>query len=304
MPSLTVRLFPLWAVILAATAYGAPDLFVPWKGAIVPLLGVVMFGMGMTLTVADFAAAVRRPRLVATGVGLQYGVMPLAAWGIAVALGLPPEALAGMVIVGASPGGTASNVVTYLAKGDVALSITLTLVSTVLAVGLTPALTAAYIGATVDVPFWGMLASVAKMVVAPVAAGVAINTFFGKRLAPVKELFPLVSVGAIVAIIAVIVAINRERLGELGPAVALAVALHNGVGLAAGYWVARLSGYDAKICRTLAIEVGMQNSGLAVALAVKHFSAAAALPGAVFSVWHNLTGSALAAWWGRRGGRG
>jgi BASS family bile acid:Na+ symporter len=234
------------------------------------------------------------------GVGLQFTIMPLVAWLVANGLGLAPQLVAGMVLVGASPGGTASNVICYLARGDVALSITLTAASTLLAVVATPILTWLYVGQTVPVPLFGMLESIAKVVLLPVSLGVLVNTWLGRYLLGVKELFPAVSVIAIVSIIAIIVALNAHQASLLGPAVVAAVAIHNLVGLAGGYWVPRLLGFDQRSCRTLAIEVGMQNSGLGVALAVKHFSAAAALPGAVFSIWHNLSGATLAAYWSRR----
>jgi len=188
----------------------------------------------------------------------------------------------------------------YLARGDLALSITLTTVSTLLAVVLTPLLTLLYVGERVPVPAGDMLVSILQVVLAPVALGVLVNRLAGQQIAGLQRLFPLASVGAIVLIIAIIVALNRGSLAAMGPAAALAVVLHSGVGLAAGYGLARLAGQDEMRARTLSIEVGMQNSGLAVALAVKYFSTAAALPGAIFSVWHNLSGSALAAWWSRR----
>ena len=188
----------------------------------------------------------------------------------------------------------------YLARGDLALYITLTTVSTLLAVVLTPLLTQLYVGERVPVPAGDMLVSILQVVLAPVAPGVLVNRLAGQQIAGLQRLFPLASVGAIVLIIAIIVALNRGSLAAMGPAAALAVVLHNGVGLAAGYGLARLAGQDEMRARTLSIEVGMQNSGLAVALAVKYFSTAAALPGAIFSVWHNLSGSALAAWWSRR----
>ena len=292
--------FPLWAVLVSYAAWLLPSLWRSGKPAIVPLLGVVMFGMGMTLTTADFAEALRRPRVVGLGVALQYAVMPLAAWIIGLALDLPVELLAGLVLVGACPGGTASNVICYLARGDVALSITLTTVSTLLAIALTPALTWLYVGQTIPVPVASMLWSILKIVLLPVALGVLANHLFGRRLAPVKHAFPLISVMAIAAIIGIIVALNRDSLTTLGTAVAMAVVLHNAAGLAAGYGATRLLGLDKRTARTLAIEVGMQNSGLGVALAVKYFSAAAALPGALFSVWHNLSGSLLASFWARK----
>lgn len=300
LSTLLIRRFPYIAIAFAALAVAVPDFFIPARVAIVPLLGLVMFAMGMTLRLADFRAVARRPQVVGLGVLLQFTVMPFAAWLVAVAFGLPPQLVAGMVLVGASPGGTASNVICYLARGDVALSITLTAVSTVMAIAVTPFLTWLYVGQTVPVPVTGMLWDIARIVLLPVFAGVALNTWLGQRLGPARELFPAVSVLAIVLIIAIIVALNAHQLGSIGLAVVGAVMVHNLLGLAGGYWVPRLLGYDARTCRTLAIEVGMQNSGLGVALAIKHFSPLAALPGAVFSIWHNLSGASLAAQWARR----
>jgi BASS family bile acid:Na+ symporter len=293
-------LFPFWALLASAAAFLYPSGFVPLKPAILPLLSMVMFGMGVTLTLNEFGEVLRRPRLVGLGVLLQFGVMPLAAWIIGQALGLPPALLVGLILVGTCPGGTASNVICYLARGDLALSITLTAISTLLAVLLTPALTWLYAGERVPVPAMEMLLSIAKVVLAPVALGVLLNRWMGPKIRAVQRIFPLVSMTAIVLIIAIVVALNRGNLATVGVATAVAVVLHNGAGLAAGYWITRALGYDTVRARTLAIEVGMQNSGLAVALATKYFSAAAALPGALFSIWHNLSGSALAAWWSRR----
>ena len=292
-------LFPLWAVLASAVALVAPAPLAALKPTIVPLLGLVMFGMGMTLNWNSFAEALRRPGTLVLGAALQFLVMPLAAYAVAALLGLPAMLATGLILVGSCPGGTASNVVCYLARGDVALSITLTTVSTLLAIAATPALTLIYAGARVPVPALDMVEAIARIVLLPVIAGVVVNQFAGKRLASVQHVFPLLSVVAIVLIIAIIVALNRDNLAVVGPSVAAAVVLHNAIGLAAGYWVPRLLGRDARTCRTLAIEVGMQNSGLGVALSVKYFSAAAALPGALFSIWHNLSGSLLAGWWRR-----
>lgn len=292
--------FPIWAILGAGFAYFLPAAFSPMKGAIVPLLGLVMFGMGMTLTVENFLEVARRPVVVLVGLGLQFLIMPLAGFLVATGLGLSAMLTAGVVLVGSCPGGTASNVICYLARGDVALSITLTTASTVLAVLATPLLTWAYVGASVPVPVVDMLGSILAIVLAPVGLGVAANRFFGRRLGKARAVFPLLSVIAIVLIIAIIVALNREALATVGLAVAVAVALHNLLGLAGGYGCSKLLRFDERTCRTLAIEVGMQNSGLGVALAVKYFSAAAALPGAIFSVWHNLSGAALASYWSRR----
>ena len=298
--SRALALFPLFALLGVSAAVAAPQWLVGLKPAIVPLLGVVMLGMGITLSGDDFKGVIRRPWVILLGLLLQFGVMPLAGWLLGLAGHLSPALLAGFVLLGASPGGTASNVICYLARGDVALSITLTTASTLLAVMLTPALTWLYVGERVDVPALEMLVSIAEIILAPVILGVLLNRFFGARLGLLKALFPAVSMGAIVLIIAIIVALNRASLASVGALVMMAVMLHNGIGLAAGYWIARLLRQDERCARTLAIEVGMQNSGLAVALAVKYFSAAAALPGALFSIWHNLSGAALASWWARR----
>ena len=204
-----------------------------------------------------------------------------------------------MILLGSCPGGTASNVICYLARGDVALSITLTATSTLLAVFATPLLTLLYAGKVVAVPVLDMLLSIVRIILLPVSLGVILNHYFHRPLVVVRNYFPLLSVGAIVIIIAIIVALNQAQLEQLAPAVAVTVVAHNAFGLLAGYCLARWLGRDERESRTLAIEVGMQNSGLAVALAVKYFSATAALPGALFSIWHNLSGSLLAAVWGR-----
>lgn len=302
MLTVLTRLFPLWALLLATTAYYLPTPFIEGRDLIVPLLVVIMFGMGMTLSTGDFRRTLRRPSLIGLGVTLQYAIMPLVALLLSLLLGLTPELTIGMVLVGASAGGTASNVITYLARGDVALSITLTMVSTLLAAVLMPALTWLYLGHLVPVPMTDMLLSVVQIVIAPVLLGVAINNLTGSRLEPLQRLFPLLSMAAIVVIIAIIVALNQQKLSGLGVTVIIAVILHNLIGMALGYSLTRLMGYDRVVCRTLAIEVGMQNSGLSVALAVKYFGATSALPGAVFSIWHNLSGSLLAARWRRLAG--
>lgn len=296
IPRLT-QLFPLWALVFSLLAWWQPQWLVAGKPAIVPLLMLIMFGMGLTLRWDDFRQVFKRPGVIALGVALQYSLMPLLAWTIGRALQLPQELLIGLVVVGACPGGTASNVIAYLARANVALSVSITLVSTLIAVIATPLLTWCYLGERIPVPVEGMLVSLLQIVVIPVVAGSALNTFFPRQLATARELFPLLSVIAIVVVIGIIVALNQSRMAEAGIAVFVAVALHNALGLAGGYGIARLLRQDKVTARTLAIEVGMQNSGLGVALAVKHFTPLAALPGALFSVWHNLSGSLLAAIW-------
>lgn len=294
-----LRLFPLWAVALSGIALWQPEVFVRAKGAITPLLGVIMFGMGMTLSWRDFRVTWTHPRPVLLGVALQFGVMPVAAWLVSTAMQLPIELFIGMLLVGACSGGTASNVICYLARGDVALSITLTTASTLLGIVMTPWLMLVYAGERIDVPALSMLITICKIILLPVTLGVAANTLFGKHLHRFKTVFPGVSAAAIILIIAIIAALNRNNLAEVGLWLSLAVILHNAIGLAAGYGIARLLGQNPVIARTLSIEVGMQNSGLAVALALKYFSGITALPGALFSIWHNVSGSLLAAYWSK-----
>lgn len=300
MPAFVIRLFPVWALLLSAYALWQPSLFTPLKAGIIPLLMIIMFGMGMTLTLRDFVRVWEQPAAIGLGVLMQFLLMPLAAWLIAEGLQLETALLIGMVLVGTSPGGTASNVICYLARGNVALSVSLTLSSTLLATFLTPLLTWIYVGHEVPVPVMDMLLNMLKIIALPVLIGAALNSLLRGRLETIQGIFPLISVIAIVIIIAIIVALNRERLLNLGLILLFAVILHNSAGLLGGYLIARLCRYDTVIARTLAIEVGMQNSGLAVALALKYFpalGALVALPGALFSIWHNLSGSVLAAWW-------
>lgn len=289
-------LFPLWAILFSLLAWWQPAPFVDLKPSIPYLLGLVMFGMGMSLQPSHFVSALKRPKVLFVGTLLQYLLMPLIAFALALLFQLPEMLLVGMILVGASPGGTASNVICYLAKGDVALSITLTTLSTLLAIFFTPLLTLLYAGHHVDVPVLQMLLTIFKIIILPVTLGVVLNYFFATRLASIKPVFPALSVFAIVVIIAIVVALNQQRLADIAFVLVLAVMLHNLLGLSISYGVASLLGWDKKTRRTLAIEVGMQNSGLAVALALKYFAPMAALPGALFSVWHNLSGAIFASW--------
>ena len=296
MFSLT-RLLPLWAILLCLLAWWQTDWFVSLKPGILPLLALIMFAMGLTLTLKDFRRVLTMPALILLGVSLQFLLMPLLAWLISRGVALETLLATGLILVGASPGGTASNVMTYLAGGNVALSITLTALSTLLAVVFTPWLSWIYIDAAIEVPVWSMLQTILLLVVAPVLSGMLLNQFLPRMIKPVQEVCPLVATLAIVLIIAIVFALNKDSMAALSLALLTAVVLHNALGLTLGYLAGRCFGYSESICRTLAIEVGMQNSGLAVALALKNFAAMAALPGALFSIWHNMSGSILAAWW-------
>lgn len=292
-----IHLFPVWACCLSVVAYFVPAPFTEMKAGIVPLLAMIMFSMGLTLSLDDFRRVLSMPWLIVSGLVLQYTIMPLAALAVASMLQLDPSLVIGMILVGTCPGGTASNVITYLARGNVALSISLTSFSTMLAVVLTPAITLLLADKSIEVPAGRMLVSILYIVIAPVASGLLLKHVFSSAIIKVERYLPLIAVAAIVVIIAIITALNVEQFSRLGTTILLAVVLHNVIGLSAGYASASLLGYGVRERRTLAIEVGMQNSGLAVALAIKHFSAAAALPGAIFSIWHNLSGSTLAWFW-------
>ena len=293
-------LFPFWAVLLSVFAYFYPQLFTPFKSYIVYLLAIVMLGMGITLKPENFSQLIHLKSIICVGVILQFTVMPLVAWLLSLSLTLSIPLLAGMVLVGASPGGTASNVICYLARGNVALSITLTTFSTLLAVIATPLLTWLYLGQSIEVPVLKMMYTMLQIIIIPVCIGTFINYTFGQRLAPIIRLFPSISVIVICFIIAIIIASNQPKIQNIAAIVILAVVLHNLIGLFVGYFASYLLGHNTEIRKTIAIEVGMQNSGLAVALATEYFKPLAALPGAVFSIWHNLSGAFLATIWSKR----
>ncbi len=261
-----------------------------------PLLGVVMFGMGLTLKLSDFRVVFSHPKDVCIGTAAQFTVMPLLAYLLAKAFSLPPELAVGVILVGTCPGGTSSNVMTYLCKGDVALSVGMTAVSTVLAPVVTPLLTYLYAGATVHVDLLSMFLSIIQVVILPIALGFAVNRFCGRFAERAVDVLPLVSTLAIVAIVGAVVSVNAGRLLSCGLLILVIVVLHNVLGYLLGYTAARALRLSNAKCRTVAIEVGMQNSGLATSLATVHFAQypLATIPGAVFSVWHNVSGALLA----------
>jgi len=294
------QLFPVWALCLSCIAFVASDFLSSFEEAIVPLLTLVMFMMGLTLTQKDFKRIRKEPKAVFIGVLLQFLLMPVLALTLAGMLQLSNQLTAGMVLVGSCAGGTASNVMTYLAKGDVALSISMTMASTLIGVFATPFLCAFYLSETVSVDTPGMLLSIMQMVFLPVFAGVIVNHLLQTQVVKFERFLPSLSILLILCIIAIVVTLNSERLVDIGLLTLVAVILHNSLGLASGFFVSRLFGFNLKQSHTIAIEVGMQNSGLGVALALQYFSPTAALPGALFSVWHNVSGSILASAWGKK----
>lgn len=260
------------------------------------LLMIVMFGMGLTLKLEDFKVVFTRPKDIIIGAIAQFTIMPLLAFLLSIAFKLSPELAVGVILVGTCPGGTSSNVMTYLAKGDVALSVGMTSVSTILAPFATPLLTLLYAGQKVDVNAVSMFISIVQVVILPIALGFIINKFFYKFTNSIKEILPLISVLAIVAIVAAVVSANSQRLMQVGYLVIIVVVLHNSLGYLLGYMLAKLFRLNNAKCKAVSIEVGMQNSGLATSLAATHFAsmALATVPGAIFSVWHNISGSIVA----------
>lgn len=288
-------------VLLIGVVGAARPQTLTWVGPYVGwLLGVVMFGMGMTLTFQDFKRVLQRPWEVLLGVVAQFLIMPLAAWFLVWLFALPAELAIGVVLVGTCPGGTASNVISYLAKGDVALSVSMTMATTLLAPVVTPTLTWLLAGSWIEVSFTAMMISIAQMVLLPLLLGLTAHHFFERTVERILPVMPVVSVVTIVLLVGGVVALGAESLLDVGLLMAAIVVLHNAFGLVLGYGMARLFRLDSKKARTVSIEVGMQNSGMAASLAVLYFSPAAAIPGAIFSVWHNISGSIVANYFARR----
>lgn len=267
-------------------------------------LGIAMFGMGLTIKMGDFQVVFSRPKEILIGCLAQYTVMPFLAWILAVVLKLPEDLALGVILVGCCPGGTASNVITYIAGGDVALSVGMTIVSTLVAPLATPSLVYVLAGAWVEVSFIAMVLSVVKVILVPVLLGILIRSILGKQIQKISELLPLISVVSIVMIISGIVAVNADKIISCGMLVLGVVILHNLCGMGIGLAAAKLLKVPYDKVTAIAIEVGMQNSGLAISLATANFAAnpLATLPGAIFSVWHNISGSLFAGI--RRGGTG
>jgi len=291
--------FTFWIIIFSAVAYFYPVYFADLRTLIVPTLGIIMFGMGVTLTTDDFKRVFLRPKDVGVGVVTQYTVMPFIGFVLAKIFGLDPLLAVGVVLVGSCPGGTSSNVMTYLARGDVAFSVTMTSISTILSPIMLPFLMYTYAGEWINVPVLKLFISTVQIILLPVGLGVLLRILIKDKIKYVLPVLPSVSAAAIIFIVAVIVAANSASIASVGLLVAVIAIIHNTFGFLIGYRVARFFGMNVNRARAVSIEIGMQNSGLAVALANTYFGALAALPGAIFSVWMNISGSALAWWWRR-----
>ena len=284
-------------LLSAVVALAFPGVFSQVKPTVInPLLGIIMFGMGLTLRADDFRIVFSRPKDVIIGCVAQFTVMPLLAWTLARLFALDEALTVGVVLVGCCPGGTASNVITYLAKGDLALSVGMTGVSTALAPVLTPLLVLLLAGKSVDVDVAGMLMSILWVVILPIVAGLLVKRIWPRQTTAATAYLPALSTLAICAIVLIVIAANASKLMSSGLIVILVVMLHNVGGLAVGYAIGTLLRLPAAKRKAISIEVGMQNSGLASSLATLHFAAypMATIPGAIFSVWHNISGAIVA----------
>ncbi|AVD55787.1 bile acid:sodium symporter family protein [Heyndrickxia coagulans] len=288
------KTFTVWVLIFAVIAYFLPQHFAWIGNYIVPLLGIVMFGMGLTLELSDFKEVFKKPLEVALGVVGHFVIMPLIAFLLAVGLNLPKDIAIGVILVGCCPSGTASNVMVFLARGNVALAVAIASVSTILAPIVTPLLILLFASKWVHVSVLSLFLSVVQVIIVPLLLGFIVKRFFGKQARAGAKAMPLVSVVAIVLIVAGVVAGSAEKIAQTALLVFAVVILHNLLGFIIGFFFARLCGMDLAKQKAVSMEVGMQNSGLGVALATAHFSPLAAVPSAIFSVWHNLSGSLLA----------
>jgi len=307
--------FTLWMIAFVTAPMFYPSFFTSWNGfklsiLVIPLIRFIMFCMGTTLNLRDFKRVLAMPHAVLIGVLLQFTVMPFIGRGVAAVFTSNPDIAAGIVLTGASPGGVASNVIAFLAKGNVALSVTMTACSTLLAPFMTPLLTKYLAGAYIHVDFWKMMVSILKMVIIPVGGGILFSAFLQKISAAhesaravsqiIIRILPGLSMFSIAFACSILTANARDQLlmGSVVFGLLGAVVCHNFIGLTLGYWGARLFRLKERECRTIAIEVGLQNSGMAAGLALDVFkSELAAAPGVIYSSWHNMTGAILASWW-------
>lgn len=294
------KTFALWVILFALAGFFFPETFrqlAPW---IVTLLAIIMFGMGLTISLDDFREVVKRPMEVGVGVVSQFLIMPLLAVLLTRIIPMSPEVAAGVILVGCCPGGTSSNVMTYLSKGDVALSVACTSVTTLAAPIVTPFLVWMFASQYLPVDAMAMFISIVKVVLVPLALGFALQKLAPGVVRAALPALPLVSVVGIVLIVAAVVGASKGAIAQSGLLIFAVVVLHNGLGYLIGFFAAKAFGLSLARRKAIAIEVGMQNSGLGAALANAYFSPVAAVPSAIFSVWHNISGALLANWFSSR----
>jgi len=298
------KLLVVWVLLAVAVGYLWPQALVGLKNYTDWLFALTMFGIGAVLTLKDFEPVSKSPHSVLLGTLAQFGIMPLLGFTIAKLLNLPPELALGVIMVGSVPGAMASNVISYLAKADVAFSIALTSTSTLLSPLLTPTFVYLLGKTYIEIKFWPMFLSIIKMVILPLALGMWVRYTLKEKLDEFVKVFPALSTVFIAFICGLVVALNRDYLAGVTFLIFAAVFLHNFFGLLLGYGAGILYRFDRKRRRTLAIEVGMQNAGLGAVLALKHFSYRSAVPPALFAVWCIITASILAEFWGRKSEQG
>jgi len=294
------HLLMLWVILAVAVGFFWPKALLVFKDYTEWLFSFTMFGIGAVLSLGDFAWVFKKPQAILLGTLAQFGIMPALGFGIVKLLRLPPELGLGVILVGAVPGAMASNVISYLAKVDVAYSIALTTTSTFLSPVLTPTFTYIFGHTFIEIKFLPLFLSIIKMVILPLVLGIGIKHIFKERLRKVIKIFPAFSTLFIAFICGLVVALNKNYLVNITLVIFLAVFLHNFFGLILGYGAGKLYGFDQRRCRTLSFEVGMQNAGLGAVLALKHFSSRSAIPNALFATWCIITASILAEIWSRR----
>ena len=308
LPRLRQLAFTIWIFAAVAAALYYPQYFLragdfEFTRLIVPLIQVIMFGMGTAMSLKDFAGVIKTPKGVFVGLACQFTIMPLVGLTLARLFDFPAEIAAGIVLVGSVSGGVASNVMAYIARANLALSITMTAIATLAAPLMTPLLMRLLANQFVPIDFVSMMVSVAKIVLLPIVLGLIFNKIMHGRAQWLHRAMPLVSMAGIAVVLTIIVASGRDALLDIGLLLFLAAILHNAIGYALGYWGCRLIGLDEQSCRTISLEVGMQNGGLATGLAVEMGKVATVgLAPAIFGPWMNISGSALANWWRRTEG--
>jgi BASS family bile acid:Na+ symporter len=289
----------IFAAVTFAMCFPAP--LVAWGGfklslLIVPLLQIIMFGMGTVMSAKDFVAVVKAPKAVGIGLILQYTIMPFVGLGLAVAFDFPPELAAGVILVGAAPSGLASNVMAYISHANLALSLTLTTIGTLLSPFITPLYMQWMAGRYIPIDAWAMMWDITKITILPIVAGLIFNRLFHGKTAWLDRLMPRISMAGIAAILMIMTAGRRDELIVVGTILIVVTLLHNVSGYVLGYWTCRLLGMDERTCRTISFEVGLQNAGLATGLA-QELGRQVALAPVVFGSLMNITGATLATWW-------
>ncbi|MDC0325136.1 bile acid:sodium symporter family protein [bacterium] len=307
--SLRKLAFTAWVMTCVLAAFCFPTAFSRWgdfelKTLIVPLIQLIMFGMGATLAISDFTRVLKMPRAVFIGIFLQFTIMPLLGFSLAMAFGFEASVAAGVILVGSCPGGVASNLMTYLSKGNVALSVTMTACSTLIAPIMTPLLMSILAGTLVEIVFFDWVINIMKIIIVPISIGLTFNSILralNRRGEWIDRCLSLIAMAGICFIIGIIIANSRDKLLTIGIALVAVSIMHNAAGYMLGYFGARLARLDESTCRTVSIEVGLQNGGMATALAINTLKdPLAALAPAIFGPWMNISGSMLASWWATR----